>query len=103
MKPLDCCLTLVCHKSLEERLVDHLLEHPEWVSGFSVSQIEGHSQQEKLPSILEQVRGRSQRIEIRTVMNREDAQTLIEHLKAEEANHEIAYWLMPVIEFGRLG
>lgn len=102
MKPLDCCLTLVCHKSLEERLVDHLLEHPEWVSGFSVSPMEGHSQQEKLPSILEQVRGRSQRVEIRTVINREDAQALVAHLKAAEPNHEIAYWLMPVIEFGRL-
>ena len=102
MKALDCCLTLVCHKSLEERMVDHLLEHPEWVSGFSVSPIQGHSQKEKLPSILEQVRGRSQRIEIRTVMNREDAQSLIAHLKIQEPNGEIAYWLMPVIEFGRL-
>jgi hypothetical protein len=102
MKALDCCLTLVCHKSLEERMVDHLLEHPEWVSGFSVSPIQGHSQKEKLPSILEQVRGRSQRIEIRTVMNHEDAQELIAHLKTQEPNREIAYWLMPVLEFGRL-
>ncbi len=102
MKPLDCCLVLVCHKSLEERLVDHLLEHPEWVNGFTVSQIEGHSQQEKLPSVLERVRGRSQRIEIRAVLNREDAHALIVHLKVEEPNREIAYWIMPVLEFGRL-
>ncbi len=102
MKPLDCCLTLVCHKSMEERLVDHLLEHPEWASGFSVSQIEGHSQKENLPSVLERVRGRSQRIEIRCVMNREDAQALIAHLKTAERNPEIAYWITPVIEFGRL-
>lgn len=102
MKPLDCCLVLVCHKSLEERLVDHLLEHPEWVSGFSVSPIEGHSQQEKLPSIREQVRGRSERIEIRSVMNRDDANALVAHLKGAEPNREIAYWIMPVLEFGRL-
>lgn len=102
MKQPDCCLTLVCHKLLEERLVDHLLEHPEWVSGFSVSPIQGHSQQEKLPSVLEQVRGRSQRIEIRTVLNREDAQALIAFLRTEEPNREIAYWLTPVLEFGRL-
>ena len=102
MKPLDCCLTLICHKSLEERMVDHLLEHPEWVGGFSVGEMQGHSQHEKLPSMLEQVRGRSQRIEIRTVLNREDAQALIAHLKKQEPNHEIAYWLVPVIEFGRL-
>lgn len=101
-KTLDCCLTLVCHKTLEERLVDHLLEHPEWVGGFSVNQIDGHSQKEYLPSMLEQVRGRSQRIEIRCVMNLQDAQALLAHLKSREANSEIAYWITPVIEYGRL-
>lgn len=103
MKEMNCCLTLVCHKSLEERLVDHLLEHPEWVRGFSLTRIEGGSQKEKLPSMLEQVRGRSQRVELVTVMNNEDAQHLIAHLKSKEANQEIAYWITPVIEFGRLG
>jgi len=103
MKEMNCCLTLVCHKSLEERLVDHLLEHPEWVRGFSLTPIEGGSQKEILPSMLEQVRGRSQRVQIVTVMNDEDAQQLIAHLKHEEPNPEIAYWITPVVEFGRLG
>ncbi len=102
MKELNCCLTLVCHRSLEERLVDHLLEHPEWVRGFSLAQLEGGSQKEKLPSMLEQVRGRSQRVQIVSVMNDEDAQALIAHLKQAEPNPEIAYWITPVIEFGRL-
>lgn len=103
MEPeFDCCLTLVCHESLEERLIDHLLEHPELVSGFSINRIEGHSIKEKLPSILEQVRGRSRRIEIRAVMNLEHAHTLIELLKQKEANCEVAYWITPVLEFGRL-
>lgn len=102
MKDMNCCLTLVCHRSLEERLVDHLLEHPEWVNGFSLTRIEGGSQKEKLPSMLEQVRGRSQRVQIITVMNLNDAHDLIAHLKHEEANPEIAYWITPVIEFGRL-
>ncbi len=103
MKEMNCCLTLVCHKSMEERLVDHLLEHTEWVRGFSVTRIEGGSQKEKLPSMLEQVRGRSQRVQIVSVMNVLDAQQLIEHLKHEESNPEIAYWITPIIEFGRLG
>ncbi len=101
-KILNCCLTLVCHKSLEERLVNHLLEHPEWVGGFSVGQIDGHSLKEYLPSMMEQVRGRSQRIEIRCVMNLDAAQALLAHLKAKEANKEIAYWILPVVEYGRL-
>ena len=101
-KLLNCCLTVVCHKSLEERLVDHLLEHPEWVGSFSVSQIDGHSLKQHLPSMLEQVRGRSQRIELNSVMNLEDAHALLAHLKNEEANSDIAYWITPVIEYGRL-
>ncbi|MDD2928256.1 MAG: DUF3240 family protein [Sideroxydans sp.] len=102
MKEMNCCLTLVCHKSLEERLVDQLLSHPDWVRGFSIKHIEGGSQKEKLPSMLEQVRGRSQRVQIDSVMNLEDAKQLIEHLKQTEPNNEIAYWLVPVLEFGRL-
>jgi hypothetical protein len=102
MSEMNCCLTLVCHRSLEERLVDHLLEHPQWVRGFSLTRIEGGSQKEKLPSMLEQVRGRSQRVQIITVMNLDDANELIAHLKREEANPEIAYWITPVIELGRL-
>ena len=102
MKEMNCCLTLVCHKSLEERLVDELLSHPDWVRGFSVNHIEGGSQREKLPSMLEQVRGRSQRVQIDSVMNLDDAHPLIAHLKLAEPNHEIAYWLVPVLEFGRL-
>lgn len=102
MNEMNCCLTLVCHRSLEERLVDHLLEHPDWVHGFSITRIEGGSQKEKLPSMIEQVRGRSQRVQISTVMNLDDARVLVTHLKLEEANPEIAYWITPVIEFGRL-
>ena len=102
MKEMNCYLTLVCHRTLEERLLDHLIEHPEWVYGFSVSHMEGGSQKEILHSMIEQVRGRSQRIKIQTVMNLDDAHELIRHLKNKEANPEIAYWIMPVIEFGKL-
>jgi len=102
MKTMNCSLTLVCHRSLEERLVDHLLEHPEWVHGFSTVAMEGSSQSEHLPSMMEQVRGRSQRVQIVCVMNLDDAQALVAHLKVEEANSEIAYWIAPIIEFGRL-
>lgn len=102
MKEMNCCLTIVCHRSLEERLVEHLLEHPEWVYGFSMFHVEGSSQKERLPSKIEQVRGRSQRVSFQSVMNLDDAKALIAHLKHEERNPEIAYWITPVMEFGRL-
>jgi len=102
MKEMNCCLTLVCHQSLEERLVDHLLEHPEWVYGFTILNLEGSSQKPFLPSMTEQVRGRSRRVQIQAVMNIDDAHELVAHLKQEENNPEMAYWITPVIEFGRL-
>ncbi len=102
MKEMNCCLTLVCHRSMEERLVSHLLEHPESVHGFVMHQAEGGSQKEKLPSMIEQVRGRSQRVSFQAVMNLEDARALVAHLKVQESNPEIAYWITPVIDFGRL-
>ncbi len=102
MKEMNCCLTIVSHRSLEERLVGHLLEHPEWVRGFVMYQAEGGSQKEKLPSMIEQVRGRSQRVTYQTVMNLDDARALIAHLKIEESNPEVAYWITPVIEYGRM-
>ncbi len=102
MKDMNYCLTLVCHHSLEDRLVDHLLEHSEWVHGFSMLNLEGGSQNEFLSSMIEQVRGRSRRVQIQTVMNLDDAHNLISHLKKEENNPEMAYWIAPIIEFGRL-
>lgn len=101
-KTIDCCLTLVCHKSMEEMLVDCLLEHPEWVSGFNIARIEGHSHSATLTILSEQVRGRAARIEIRTLMNQEDAQLLLAHLRVTMKSREIAYWISPVMEFGRL-
>lgn len=102
MKEMNCCLTLVSHRTMEERLVSHLLEHPEWVHGFVMHQAEGGSQKEKLPSMIEQVRGRSQRVVFQAVMELADARALVAHLKQIESNPEIAYWITPVIEFGRL-
>ena len=102
MKEINCCFTLVFHHSLEERLADQLLEHHEWVSGFTLFEMEGGSHKEILSSKTEQVRGRSQRVALQAVMNLDDAHALVAHLKREENNSEINYWITPVIEFGRM-
>jgi hypothetical protein len=103
MKRLDCSLTLVFPKALEEELIDSLLERPEWVRGFTISQVEGKGQVVRLSGVVEEVRGRARRVQIQTVLNCEDARALISHLKALLPNPEVAYWLSPIIEFGRFG
>jgi len=101
MKPRDCVLTLVFPVLLEEEVIDALFEHPEWVVGFTVERVEGQGQAVRLYGSAEQVRGRSRRVQVQTVMNREDAQALIAHLKETLPNPEIAYWMVPLLEFGR--
>lgn len=101
MKPLDCSLTLVFPKALEEELIDYLLERPEWVRGFTISQVEGKGQSVRLAGVVEEVRGRARRVQIQTIVNAQDARALVTHLKALLPNPEIAYWLAPIIEFGR--
>ena len=101
MKQLDCCLTIVFPRALEENLVDHLLTHPDMASGFTTSYVQGHGAGAAFHSAAEQVRGRTNRVQMQIVLDREDALSLIEHLKQELPNREVAYWISPVLEFGR--
>lgn len=101
MNALDTLLTMVFPRSLEEELIDHLLEHPEWVRGFTISQVEGKGEVVRLSGIAEEVRGRARRVQIQTVLNGGDARALIEHLKDSLPNPEVAYWISPVLDFGR--
>ena len=101
MKQLDCCLTIVFPKGLEENMIDHLLEHPELASGFTTYEVEGHGQATVYTSANEQVRGRARRVKMEVVMANEDAQALIAHFKESLQSREIAYWIAPINEFGR--
>jgi len=102
MKSLDCCLTIVLPQPLEEDLVDYMLEHPDWVSGFVIGRMEGTGQSVPLQGLSELVRGRSPRVQLQVVMARDEARQLIESLKSAFPSPEVAYWVTPVLEFGRL-
>ena len=101
MNVMNIILTLVLPKSFEEDLVDQLLEHPEWVSGFTTVDVNGHGHSVAYQASSEQVRGRVARVQVEIAMQQEHAQMLIEHLKQRMQSAEIAYWLTPMIEFGR--
>ncbi len=98
---MNTCLTIVLPKFLEEDLIDHLLERPEWVSGFTTSDVSGHGQSIAYHAAAEEVRGHVARVQAEIVMSQENAQLLLAHLKQSMHSTEIAYWLTPVIEFGR--
>lgn len=101
MNTHECCLTLSFPSSLEENVLDHLLEHPEWVQGFSTMHIEGHGRMTSARQTAELVRGRARRLYAQVVLDETDAHALLADLRSALPNPEIAYWLTPVIEFGR--
>ncbi|MEO1767046.1 DUF3240 family protein [Thiobacter aerophilum] len=96
------CLTIVLPRSLEEALVDHLLEHPEWVPGFTTQVVDGHGRGVVYRGSAEQVRGRVVRVMVQIVTERDKADALLAHLRESLVSPEIAWWTMPVSGFGRL-
>ncbi len=95
-------LTLAAPRYLEEELVDQLLSHPDWAAGFTLMRAEGHSHQTVSLTPQERVRGRAGRISLQIVLEADRAKRLIDHLKQHLRKRDVAYWLTPVLAFGRL-
>ncbi len=94
-------LTLILPIALEEAVLDTLLEHPEWVSGFTSMEVSGHGQSQMMTTAAEAVRGRARRVRVDTVMARDEATLLLELLKANWPHPEVVYWMVDVPAFGR--
>jgi hypothetical protein len=95
-------LSLAAPMHLEDELVEQFLEFPEWASGFTLFKAEGYSRHHERLSMLELVRGRTQRILVQIVLEADNAQALLAHLKTRFPKRDMAWWLEPVIDFGRL-
>lgn len=95
-------LTLAAPRHLEDELVEQLLAHPDWASGFTLFSAEGYSTHPERLSPQELVRGRAARFEVQIVLTAEHAQALLQHLTNCFPKRDVAYWLTPVVEFGRL-
>lgn len=95
-------LTLAAPQHLEEELVEQFLSHPDWAEGFTLFQAEGYSHHHEALSIQERVRGRTERMAVQIVLEADHAEALLTHLKSRFPKRDVAFWLTPVIEFGRL-
>lgn len=96
-------LTLVAPASLEEPLAEYLLAHPEWGGAFTLVHAEGRGSRGHALTPQEQVRGRVARTKFKIVLDADAAGRLLDELKRAFPKRDVAYWLTPVIEFGRLG
>jgi hypothetical protein len=98
----DCAMTLAFPLSLEEQVVDFLLDHPQWIHGFSLTRAEGLGRGAGLKSAMEKVKGRAQRRLMNILLRNEDVAPLLEALRKEFQNPNMAYWIVPLLAFGRM-
>jgi hypothetical protein len=94
-------LTLILPLALEEAVIDTLLEHPEWASGFTSMEVSGHGQAMAHATTSEAVLGRARRIRIVVVLAPDAAQQLLDLLKSRYPHPEAVYWITAIQSFGR--
>lgn len=99
----DCLLTLAVPKALEEEILDALLSLPTLAPGFTVVPGQGIGRHVELASTMEQVQGRARRVLVQVAMEQAQVQPLIDTLRAALSSPQVAYWVVPLLTFGRLG
>ena len=97
----DCQLTIALPAALEDELLDLLRAHDEWVKGFSILHAEGFGAGAQQLSTIEQVMGRSRRRLVQILMQREFVEPLRVAVGERFSTTDMAWWLTPVLAFGR--
>ena len=98
----DVLLSLTLPNDVAQHVEDMLLSRPDLVRGFTASHAEGHGSVIKLVEPGELVSGHSPRTQIRTVGPEEQMRAVLALIKGSLPHANIFYWLVPVIEMGRL-
>ena len=94
-------LTLIVPVSLEEVLVDWLLENaPE--HGFCSFPVNGHSASHRGLTVAEQVSGRKRQMRFEVHAPDAEAQSLVEGLKQQFPGVGMHYWLTPLRDAGQV-
>jgi len=96
-----CKITLLVPASGTDRIVELMLASEPLLSGFTMWSADGHGESFKSAAIAEQVRGRVERTVFMAVMERLRAKALIEEIGKKAPIPHMAYWIEPVLEFGR--
>jgi len=98
----DVLLSLTLPNDVAQDVEDLLLSRPDLVRGFTASVAEGHGSVVQLIEPGELVAGHSPRTQIRTVGPEENMRAVLALIKSELPRANVFFWLVPVIEMGRL-
>ena len=95
-------LTLVMPPDVAQDIEDLLLSRPDLVRGFTTSPADGQGSVVQLVEPDELVSGHSPRTQIRTVGSEENMRAILALIKATAPGSNVFFWLLPVIDMGRL-
>ena len=98
----DVLLSLTLPNDVAQHVEDLLLSRPDLVRGFTASHAEGHGSVIALVEPSELVSGHSPRTRIQTVGPEIAMREVLSMIKRELPRANVYYWLIPVIEAGRL-
>ena len=98
----DVLLSLTLPNDVAQHVEDLLLSRPDLVRGFTASVAEGHGSVVQLVEPGELVAGHSPRTQIRMVGPEERLRAVLALIKADLPQANVFFWLVPVIEMGRL-
>jgi hypothetical protein len=99
---MDQCLLLIfAPPSVEETMVDWLLEHED-IEGFSSAEAYGHGARKTGMSMLEQVTGRQRRVQFMIHTSNAIAGHLVEDMRENFTGVGLHYFIVPVMQAGRL-
>ncbi|MEX2481625.1 MAG: DUF3240 family protein [Gammaproteobacteria bacterium] len=95
-------LTLVYPPTIEDELVELLLDYAPELPGFTTLAAAGHGGDFTRASPRERVRGRVARGMLLMVLPAAAVDALLAHLAARIHNPHVVWWMEPVIGFGAL-
>ena len=102
MGPSLCKLSLVCPREIRTALADILDGLPDAVPGYTMLDAEGRGADMRLATAGERVRGAMQAVQFVMILPREAASGVLDAIAERCPRRQIAYWIEPVEDFGRL-
>ena len=97
----QCLLALVVSPSIENAVIDWLLERDD-IPGFTSVPISGHGTSTDSLTLPEQVAGHKRQIIFRMCLPEPVAQTIIEEVRQSFRGSGMHYWLVPVLASGHI-
>ncbi|NEV60821.1 DUF3240 family protein [Thiorhodococcus minor] len=94
-------LQLIVPPAAEDVVAEWLLERDD-VPGFTSAPVSGHGSSERSMTLAEQVAGRSRRVMFVIHLPTPVAASVLADLRADFPGSGIHYWVVPVLEHGRL-